>query len=631
LLLSAHRLVLVVVYMVGLLVVDMTTLLYSSTPLFMRKSTGATRVAVAVHAAATFQLTTTTTSRRSRSRKYQHCGDPHHPFREAPLLLYHHRNNMFRVSPSSPSFLQHSQFISSLGGGGGGGSNNDERDTGTTSTTTSSATSNNIAPPMAYVHQEWTLEQDELLWENQDRLDVEQLASLLGRGLGGVDARLTKLKNVNNAAYQRLFADKKRRRSAIDDDDDDDDDDDNDNDSNTKKSQKLVPVSEVLRRIQWDYQLDPTDFSVLHYDRVEDRIVETAMDAPNTQISGNAARFIDALPEHRIVGIKYRERIVWDRPRKLDLFFSSSKDHGGIETVIATYDAWKAEKDAAEAATRARQAEVSDMIRRILGLDRFAQFQEISSSLVVPITTDEEPATMSMKKRAAVYVETALDLFRQVRRDPSPSLEPMLIPMNDYQALDTISELAAICLPDTADVRSIVLAEINVAMQRILGKSPQQKHQPDDVELQQQRETPVFDKASSKRRPLPEFREEDVTEKFVKGSGAGGQKVNKTSNRVVLVHIPTNIRIECQDTRSLQQNRKIARKRLREKLDEYLNGSQSKASLAAAEASIKKKKALARSRARQRKRKEESSSVSAPTESSTDGSDDDDDDDFVVR
>jgi protein subunit release factor B len=86
--------------------------------------------------------------------------------------------------------------------------------------------------------------------------------------------------------------------------------------------------------------------------------------------------------------------------------------------------------------------------------------------------------------------------------------------------------------------------------------------------------------ASSKSNQLgralpPELDEDDLEEKFVKGSGAGGQKVNKTSNRVILTHLPTQVRVECQDTRSLQQNRKIARKRLRLKVDAILNGEKS--------------------------------------------------------
>lgn len=40
---------------------------------------------------------------------------------------------------------------------------------------------------------------------------------------------------------------------------------------------------------------------------------------------------------------------------------------------------------------------------------------------------------------------------------------------------------------------------------------------------------------------LPILHEEDLDEQFVRGSGPGGQATNKTSNCVVLRHIPTGI------------------------------------------------------------------------------------------
>jgi protein subunit release factor A len=43
-----------------------------------------------------------------------------------------------------------------------------------------------------------------------------------------------------------------------------------------------------------------------------------------------------------------------------------------------------------------------------------------------------------------------------------------------------------------------------------------------------------------------------------------------------LKHRPTGIQVSCQETRSLQQNRTIARKRLREKVDAHLNGDDSR-------------------------------------------------------
>ena len=105
--------------------------------------------------------------------------------------------------------------------------------------------------------------------------------------------------------------------------------------------------------------------------------------------------------------------------------------------------------------------------------------------------------------------------------------------------------------------------------------------------------------------PPPELNEEDLEEKFVRGSGAGGQKVNKTSNRVILTHVPTRMRVECQDTRSLQQNRKIARKRLRFKVDAHVNGERSVVVQKAKVAVAKKAKNKERNKRRRQQKENE--------------------------
>ncbi|KAJ2762328.1 hypothetical protein H4S06_000721 [Coemansia sp. BCRC 34490] len=83
-------------------------------------------------------------------------------------------------------------------------------------------------------------------------------------------------------------------------------------------------------------------------------------------------------------------------------------------------------------------------------------------------------------------------------------------------------------------------------------------------------------KGPGKQRTPVLLSEEDIEEKHVRGWGNGGQKVNKTNSCVQLLHRPTGTVVICQDTRYLQQNRKIARKRLADKLDLLANGSESK-------------------------------------------------------
>ncbi len=70
-------------------------------------------------------------------------------------------------------------------------------------------------------------------------------------------------------------------------------------------------------------------------------------------------------------------------------------------------------------------------------------------------------------------------------------------------------------------------------------------------------------------------RERDLEEQFVRSSGAGGQKVNKTSTCVVLHHRPTGIRVKCQKERSQALNRFLARRILLDKIETKLVGAQS--------------------------------------------------------
>ncbi|KAF2840339.1 hypothetical protein M501DRAFT_1056672 [Patellaria atrata CBS 101060] len=98
--------------------------------------------------------------------------------------------------------------------------------------------------------------------------------------------------------------------------------------------------------------------------------------------------------------------------------------------------------------------------------------------------------------------------------------------------------------------------------------------------------------------PRPTLNEADIEEAFLKGSGPGGQKINKTASAVQLKHLPTGLVIKCQATRSRSQNRKVARRLLAEKLDELKNGDQARTKI---KAEVNKKRKASREKKARRK------------------------------
>lgn len=71
------------------------------------------------------------------------------------------------------------------------------------------------------------------------------------------------------------------------------------------------------------------------------------------------------------------------------------------------------------------------------------------------------------------------------------------------------------------------------------------------------------------------IREDDLTEKFILGSGSGGQKINKTSSCVYLRHEPTGLEVKCQRERSRDLNRYLARKEICDQLESIQKGEAS--------------------------------------------------------
>ena len=84
---------------------------------------------------------------------------------------------------------------------------------------------------------------------------------------------------------------------------------------------------------------------------------------------------------------------------------------------------------------------------------------------------------------------------------------------------------------------------------------------------------PTFAVSEEKNRWLKEkmeslnIREQDILEKFIRSSGKGGQKVNKTATCVYIKHIPTGIEVKCMKDRSQSINRFLARRELVERIE----------------------------------------------------------------
>ncbi|CAF9906294.1 hypothetical protein IMSHALPRED_004159 [Imshaugia aleurites] len=114
------------------------------------------------------------------------------------------------------------------------------------------------------------------------------------------------------------------------------------------------------------------------------------------------------------------------------------------------------------------------------------------------------------------------------------------------------------------------------------------------------------------------LKEEDIEEAFLKGSGPGGQKINKTSSAVQLKHVPTGMTIKSQATRSRSQNRKIARHLLAEKIEAAEKGPESRTAL---KADIKRKKKASKSKKARRKYKTSQDGSEAEEEEATNHSD----------
>lgn len=87
--------------------------------------------------------------------------------------------------------------------------------------------------------------------------------------------------------------------------------------------------------------------------------------------------------------------------------------------------------------------------------------------------------------------------------------------------------------------------------------------------------------------------EKDIAESFIRGSGSGGQKLNKNATCVYLKHLPSGVEVKCAKTRSRTDNRFFARRALVDKI-ECLQSPKTAPKMIAREKIKKQKKRRAR-------------------------------------
>lgn len=105
-------------------------------------------------------------------------------------------------------------------------------------------------------------------------------------------------------------------------------------------------------------------------------------------------------------------------------------------------------------------------------------------------------------------------------------------------------------------------------------------------------------KALEQRMEQMGIAEKEIELKFIKASGRGGQKVNKTSSAVFVKHVKTGLTAKCSASRSQHLNRFLA---IRLLLDKIENASRTgKAIMTDKAARIRKQKQRRKARTRKR-------------------------------
>ncbi|GMH59410.1 hypothetical protein TrRE_jg8756 [Triparma retinervis] len=366
---------------------------------------------------------------------------------------------------------------------------------------------------------------------------------MMKRGERSVTKRLDHLKDRNTNGYKRLFCTSAGGGEEIE---------------NTKGI-KLTKCSDVLSRIKFDHGLVESEFMVDVYDRVDNVVERVPFDKENTSVSGKERQFVFAVPEHRITAIYFKERCVWGRgEERVDLVKS-------IYEVIGGYEEWEKERNRIRKELQMEVDQASFKLALEAGKDVWESWEGVLQNVAGV-----------MVEKGGTFRRAELENFAK------DMLEGIDFPSSIISYLSSLAKLAK-------EERTMEGGEVFL---RIATEIERQSAGDETL--------PTMQRAGMIE--MVSLDEKDIEESFVRGGGAGGQKVNKTASKVVLLHKPTGVRVACQKTRSLEQNRKIARKLLRERLDEFLQGGEARSAVKAEVKKSKKARNKARSARRRRKK-----------------------------
>lgn len=109
-------------------------------------------------------------------------------------------------------------------------------------------------------------------------------------------------------------------------------------------------------------------------------------------------------------------------------------------------------------------------------------------------------------------------------------------------------------------------AAAETALKNVISLFPSE----DNPALQERFLSRYLDWINAHLQSAPELDKSELEILRAKSGGPGGQHVNKRETRVMIIHRPTGLRAESDQTRSQRKNRSLAEKQLRKKLVQHL-------------------------------------------------------------